>query len=140
MKKKLLIFTLILVLTLGTIISVYAASPGLDVQADEDEAVVFNENYISEEEAINIAVTGNDGATFESFNSIELGDENGTIIYEVEFLLAGVELEVKVDATHSTLLPADDDHEDLDDVDDSEDDLDDDQIEHEFDGEEEHED
>jgi uncharacterized membrane protein YkoI len=105
-------------------------------ESAQDEAIVDANVALSETEAIQIATASLDSAAV--FTKAELEDENGTIVYGVEFTLDKQELDVKVDANTGAVLASDqdDDKEDQDKESKSED-SDDDQIQHENDQEDE---
>lgn len=96
-------------------------------EADESTALA-DMATITPEQAKNSALTANPGTTVVK---IELDNENGAVVYSVE-LDNG--MDVKVDAGNGDILYTDNNS------DFESNDFDDDNIEHEFDGEEEHED
>lgn len=89
-----------------------------------DDAIINADVNLSQEEAVQVATQSVDAAA--KFVKAELEDENGVIVYGVEFTLNGKELDVKVDANTGTILAIDQDE-----------DQDNDQIEHENDNEDE---
>jgi uncharacterized membrane protein YkoI len=111
-----------------------------EAESDENDDAIINANVkVSQEEAVQFATQSVDAAA--KFVKVELEDENGVIVYGVEFTLNGKDLDVKVDANTGTILATDqdDDQEDQDDEQDNEqdNDQDDDQVEHENDNEDE---
>lgn len=86
-------------------------SPEDESLAEADEAKALEGlATISSSDAEQAALDANPGATV---NSTELGNENGSVVYEVELTDAdGADLEVKVDAGNGVVLAQETDSED----------------------------
>lgn len=75
-----------------------------------DDAALAGKATLTVAQANDIALAANPGATIVK---TKLGDENGTIIYEVLIKTAdGKIAEIKVNVTNGGILPEDNDHED----------------------------
>lgn len=83
-------------------------------EADEanDDVALAGKAKLTVDQAKEIVLVANPGATI---MKTELGDENGTIIYEVKIQTKGSKkVEVKVDANNGSILPEDNENEDND--------------------------
>lgn len=101
---------------------------------------------ITEDEAKAIALGAVDINTVGEVTDVEIENENGNVVYTVEFTKNGIETDVKIDAGNGKVLLIEDDNNEADIEDDDENELeedekedsdfDDDNIEHEFEGDE----
>jgi len=134
LSNKLLIISLVLVLTVGLSIGVFATTRNAASPENDDEDLTNVTVSLTEAEASQIAMDSVVGGTV---GKIELEDENGTIVYGVEINTNDQSLDVKVDANTGTILASDDDHEDssINDHENDSDDEDSDNVEHENDNE-----
>lgn len=124
MKKNLTTLALVGVMSLGSIVgvyastnqSVYASSPNASKavaveqskEADEQELTAANtKTAITEEQAKQIALDSVKGGTF---IAIELEDEDGVIVYGVEIQSGKNVNDVKVAANTGTVLKSDQDN------------------------------
>lgn len=95
------------------------------VETGEDDALTGVVTVLTSDEAAQIALAANPGATV---LSVTLEDENGVIVFAVELQQGATDLDVKVDANLGTILATDNQGFDNDD-------LDNDNVQHESDNE-----
>ena len=99
--KKLLIAIVSVAVLSIAFIAVAFASPA-NTKTEEIDEPVNTETVVTETVAMQLASEAIDSTAV--FQSIELGDENGTIIFEATYLLDNNQIEVKVDATTGVVL------------------------------------
>lgn len=117
-RKKKLMVTIIAAFALSIAFAAVALATPSTIQKPKADEPVNTEAHVTETVATILASDAvNPDA---SLISIQLEDENGTIIYEAEFSLDNVIFEVKVDATTGVVLSVDkgNDSEELDEADD----------------------
>lgn len=118
--------------------------------SDSQESTQLNSlAKITAEDAKRIAISAVDINTVGEITDIQIENENGNVVYAVEFTKNGVETDVKIDAGNGNVLKIENDNDESDVEDGSESklkenekgsDFEQDGIDHEFEGEEEHED
>ena len=91
---------------------------------------------ITIEEAKEIAINAVDLELVGELTDVEIENENGNVVYAVEFTKNNIETDVKIDAGNGKVLKIESDNDEAD----KDSDFEQDGIDHEFEGEEEHED
>jgi uncharacterized membrane protein YkoI len=166
-EKAILGVLLVLVLGIGSILvtavatnknpmelisSIRVADSGDDSEVSEAEesAQLAPLAKITAEQAKTIAISAVDTKIVGEVTDVQLENENGNVIYAVEFTKDNIETDVKIDAGNGKVLLVENDNNEADVEDGPESELEEDEkegsdfeqdgIDHEFEGEEEHED
>lgn len=104
MKKKILMYIAIGVLSLGLIggaTLVFATDVFAGDSEEQDQIIDPASVSVTQEQATQTALSQYPNATI---SSIELEDENGTIVYGIHLTADGTQYDVKVDANQNTVL------------------------------------
>jgi len=121
-----------------------------EVSEAEESTQLTSLATITEEQAKKIAIGSVDSTLVGELTDVELENEDGNVVYAIEFTKDGIETDVKIDAGNGKVLKIESDNDESDVKDSSESELkenkekesdfEQDGIDHQFEGEEEHED
>lgn len=110
MKKKIVLYVALAVLTLGIIGGATAvfASQSFAPDTEENDPIIDPSSVtVTQEQAIQTVLAQYPNAVI---GQIELEDENGSVVYGIHITVAGITFDVKVDASNNVILHADSDN------------------------------
>ncbi|MFH1643540.1 MAG: PepSY domain-containing protein [Patescibacteria group bacterium] len=129
--------------------SIRVADPGNDnapeISEAQESAQLASLAKITEEQAKTIALDVVDINSVGELTDVGLDNENGNVVYSVEFTKNGIETDVKIDAGNGDVLKIEGDNDEADKEsaeteNEKDSDFEQDGVDHEFEGEEEHQD